>query len=129
MGEAACERMPGRGGRTRLTRFAASSIHQAMLLRSAVLALIAACALLAACDRGRARAGQWFPCTCPYLTDFDDRAKHEVEVCVPTEQAAPAAAAECASRAQPAHFDPCQCRAAKGPCDGTDPCRSLEMRQ
>lgn len=92
-----------------------------------MLIVAALCAVLPACGRSKARPGQWFHCTCPYLTDYDDRAKHEVEVCVPTPQEAAKAAAQCAAQAQPGHFDPCDCREPKGTCDGTVTCHSLEM--
>ncbi|MBI5535319.1 MAG: hypothetical protein HY898_21505 [Deltaproteobacteria bacterium] len=91
-------------------------------LRSVLLLL----ASLSACGRSTPQPGEWIHCTCPYLTDYDDRAMHQVQVCTPNRQAAPKLAAECASRHQPGHFDPCQCGESKGPCDGTQACHSLE---
>ena len=88
--------------------------------------ILLACSLLFGCGRSSPQPGQWVHCSCPYLTDYDDRAIHQVEVCVSSPSIAPPLAEQCASRHQPGHFDTCVCSTIKGPCDGTQSCRSLE---
>jgi hypothetical protein len=93
-----------------------------------LLVFLGASALSApACARPKPQPGHWVDCACPYLTDYDDQATHRVEVCVADPATAPAAALQCAQRAQPAHFDPCKCSAPRSSCDGTEACRSREM--
>ena len=70
----------------------------------------------------------WVACTCPYLTDFDDVAKHQLEVCVPAGTKPEEAAYGCASQLTHGPAEPCTCAPPTGPCDGKELCRSKEYK-
>lgn len=93
---------------------------------SMVVAVVAVFAL--GCSRDQPRAGQWVPCTCPYLTDYDDVAKHELQVCVPPGQDAKKMAYDCASKLTHGPAEACTCQAPAGACDGTQVCQSSEYK-
>ncbi len=84
--------------------------------------------LVASCSRSQASQGKWTSCSCPYLTDFDDRATHNVEVCSPSPEKAPALAVQCAERLAHGHVDACTCAAPTTDCVSTDPCKSEEYK-
>jgi hypothetical protein len=94
----------------------------------ALLLLSCLATALCACPRSRREPGRWVTCSCSWLTDFDDRASHKVEVCVPAGRTAETAAAECASRHVPGHFESCACEPPRAVCDGAEPCRAAGGR-
>jgi hypothetical protein len=64
-----------------------------------------------------AERGDVYDCTCTFLTDFDDPSRHEVLVCAPSSERAPAIARGCAQAGAPAPVQGCACRkAAAGTC-------------
>lgn len=75
-----------------------------------------------------AKPGQWVSCTCPYLTDYDDVAKHSLEVCVPDGTKAEEAAYGCASKLTHGPAEPCTCGQPTGPCEGVEACKSNEYK-
>ncbi len=91
-------------------------------------ALLALAAFLAACRTGTSRAGLWVTCNCPYLTDYDDVAKHSVDICVPPGESATDLARDCAAHVAHGPPDACTCESPRGPCDGTQPCKSNEYK-
>lgn len=102
------------------------SLHRRWIAIGPLLAL-ASC--LAACRDGTPRGGRWVTCNCPYLTDFDDVAKHSLDVCVPPNRTALELAQECASRVVHGPPEACTCQQQPGdPCDGTETCRSNEYK-
>jgi hypothetical protein len=107
---------------------AARDIHAMSRAVAIALTTVVLLSVADGCKRSQPQPGRWVPCSCPYLTDYDDRATHKVDVCAADTAAAPQAALDCAARVQPAHFDPCACGAPAGSCDGTEPCRSRETR-
>ena len=74
------------------------------------------------------KPGKWVECTCPYLTDFDDVAKHSLEVCVPEGMKAEKAAFGCASKMTHGPAEPCTCGQPKGPCEVAEDCKSNEYK-
>gem|GEM_PF-626355 len=102
------------------------------LLRIRVVAPILVCmgaALLGGGGcRSSSRPGRWVTCNCPYLTDFDDVAKHSLDVCVPPDGDAVKLAQDCASRIVHGPPEACTCGGVGGPCDGTESCRSNEYK-
>jgi len=40
-------------------------------------------AMFCGCKSEKSTSGRWVACTCPYLTDYDEPAKHTLRVCVP----------------------------------------------
>ena len=95
-----------------------------------ILALLISANLLASsgCKRTKPFKGQWYQCTCPYLTDFDDVAKHSLDVCVPEGHQPNKDAYECATHLTHGPSEACTCGAAKGTCDGSQMCKSNEYK-
>lgn len=83
---------------------------------------LAALAALAACKRSEPpRRGQQVTCTCTYLTDFDDTARIDVDVCIPDGLDHLREAAHCALQSAHNHIDQCTCQPPTGPCDPSAP--------
>jgi hypothetical protein len=80
------------------------------------------------CKSDKAGAGQWVSCTCPYLTDYDDVAKHALDVCVPEGKKAEQEAYHCATKLAHGPAEACRCGEPQGPCDGLETCRSKEYK-
>jgi hypothetical protein len=77
------------------------------------------CKLRASDDR------RWTPCTCAYVTDYDDPGKITVEVCADAREA-PATAQSCAQNAGVGAVTECACRAPVGTrCGSRDVCRDV----
>ncbi len=74
------------------------------------------------------KPGRWVTCTCPYLTDYDDVAKHSLEVCVPEGTNPEEAAYGCATRLTHGPAEPCTCGKPGGPCEGAERCKSNEYK-
>jgi len=91
-------------------------------------ALVALAALVVSCRSDGPRAGRWVTCNCPYLTDFDDVAKHSVDVCVPPGADATELGRDCAARVAHGPPDACKCEGPREPCDGREACRSNELK-
>ncbi|MCU0654588.1 MAG: hypothetical protein MUF64_04640 [Polyangiaceae bacterium] len=80
----------------------------------AALALVA----LAGCKKNEPpRQGRLLSCTCTYLTDFDDTARIDVEVCVPDGLDHQKEAAHCALQSAHNHLDGCSCKPPGVVCD------------
>lgn len=56
--------------------------------------------------------GALYHCSCAFLTDYDDGAAQEVEVCAPSAERAPSVARGCAQSAAPAPIQSCTCKPA-----------------
>ncbi len=82
-----------------------------------VILTASACGALVGCTSSAPRTGQRVSCHCSYLTDYDDTAKVDVEVCVPTGRDTTKEASVCAMQSAHNHIDRCDCQAASGPCD------------
>ncbi|MCU0694522.1 MAG: hypothetical protein MUF54_24335 [Polyangiaceae bacterium] len=93
-----------------------------------VAGLIAWAASTGCSKRQESKPGVWFACTCPYLTDFDDVAKHQLEVCVPEGSRPEQRAQACASQLTHGPSEDCSCSGQRGPCDGKELCRSNEYK-
>lgn len=74
-------------------------------------------AALVSCRSSAPRQGQRVACRCTYLTDYDDTATVDVDVCVPQGTAVDREAATCAGRSAHNHIDRCDCKPPSGPCD------------
>ncbi|MGK3964788.1 hypothetical protein WMF38_11525 [Sorangium sp. So ce118] len=75
------------------------------------------CALLScAC---RPEQGTLYDCSCTFVTDFDDDAKLEVEICAPSEDRAEGVGRGCAQTHAPGPVSGCACRSSpgRGPCE------------
>ncbi|MCS6902090.1 MAG: hypothetical protein RMJ98_20930 [Myxococcales bacterium] len=78
--------------------------------------------LLAGCKRAEPpRKGHLVTCTCTYLTDFDDTARIDVEVCVPEGLDHQREAAHCALQSAHNHIDGCACKPPGTSCDPSAP--------
>ncbi|HSN96824.1 MAG TPA: hypothetical protein VLS89_00955 [Candidatus Nanopelagicales bacterium] len=85
----------------------------ALLRSGAAFALLGAlAALVPAC---RAERGAPYRCTCPFVTDFDDDSRQDVEICAPDADRAPAVARGCAQSGAPGPVQSCACRPAGEP--------------
>lgn len=69
------------------------------------------------CGKPKPEAGQKVACTCTFLTDFDDAARVDVDVCVGQGKDVTEAAKSCAARSAHNHVEGCQCKPPTGPCD------------
>lgn len=90
-----------------------------MTLRRA-LAVVAAAAVataLCACGKSAPRTGKRATCTCTYLTDFDDTARVDVDVCVEDGREVDAEARKCAANSAHNHIDKCDCKQSGEACD------------
>lgn len=75
-----------------------------------VASLSLALAAAAGCRRpAEGSTGRMHTCLCSYLTDFDDTARIEVDLCVPASKAATEAAAGCASELSRNYAETCSC--------------------
>jgi hypothetical protein len=70
-----------------------------------------------------AERGDVYDCACTFLTDFDDTSKHEVLVCAPSAERAPAIARGCAQSGAPAPVQGCACQKAAAAACTLDECR------
>ena len=98
------------------------------VLHVAFIALVLMPGTSGCSKKGKPFKGQWYQCTCPYLTDFDDVAKHSLDVCVPEGATPTKEAYECATHLTHGPSEACTCAAAKGPCDGSRLCKSNEYK-
>lgn len=97
--------------------------------RAAVLLIATLLPFAIGCKKSEPpKPGAWVTCTCPYLTDYDDVAKHSLEVCVPQGGKPEKAAFECASKLTHGPAEACTCGEPKGPCDTASPCKSNEYK-
>jgi len=80
-------------------------------------------AFLSGCKRSPEppRRGVQVTCTCTYLTDFDDTARIDVDVCIPENLDIKREAAHCALQSAHNHIDECSCQTPTGPCDPSAP--------
>ena len=87
-------------------------------MRTIALAFALSLALVA-CKRSAEgpRPGSRALCTCTYLTDFDDTAHVDVDVCVEHGKDEKEAASFCALESAHNHIDGCSCRVGTQPCD------------
>jgi hypothetical protein len=91
-------------------------------MQNAPLIWLAAALFLAGCKRAEPpRKGHLISCTCTYLTDFDDTARIDVDVCVPDGLDHRREAAHCALQSAHNHIDGCACKPPAGPCDPSAP--------
>ena len=73
--------------------------------------------LLVGCkDRAPPAAGVVTTCTCTYLTDFDDTARVDVEVCVAPGKSQDDEARRCAMQSAHNHIEQCTCTAGQVVC-------------
>lgn len=86
--------------------------------------LIAAALVAAACAKPKPEPGHRVACKCSYLTDFDDTAKIDVEVCARDGRPPLDEARACAAQAAHNHVEKCDCAPPAAPCDAraTDAC-------
>lgn len=83
----------------------------------------------AGCKRDQPQQqGKWASCTCPYLTDYDQVATHNLEVCVPEGVKPEQAAYNCAGKLTHGPAEPCTCKEPSGACDGKMTCKSNEYK-
>jgi len=81
-------------------------------------ALALACALaLGACAKPAPAPGHRVGCRCTYLTDFDDTATVDVQVCARDGRPVLDEARACAGQAAHNHVERCECAAPGDPCD------------
>ena len=92
------------------------------------LVLVMACLTPGCKKSGAPKPGHWVACTCPYLTDYDDVAKHQLEVCVAEGVKPEEAAYGCASKLTHGPAEACTCGPPKGPCESADACKSKEYK-
>lgn len=83
-------------------------------------------ALAAGCEKPKPEPGQRVTCRCSYLTDFDDTAKIDVEVCARPKRPVLDEALQCAAQAAHNHVEKCECSAPADACDvqAKDACRT-----
>lgn len=79
-----------------------------------VLALTVA---LGACEKPKPEPGRRVACRCSYLTDFDDTAKIDVDVCARNGRPVLDEARDCAAQAAHNHVEKCECGAPGDTCD------------
>lgn len=79
---------------------------------------------LAACAKPKPQPGRRVACKCSYLTDFDDTAKIDVEVCARDGRPVLDEARACAAQAAHNHVERCDCGPPGVACDAraTDAC-------
>ena len=63
---------------------------------------------------GCSERGVPYDCACTVLTDFDDPSKHEMRICAPSPERAPAIARGCAQMGAPAPVEKCVCKGVEG---------------
>ncbi|HEX9295430.1 MAG TPA: hypothetical protein VF881_06330 [Polyangiaceae bacterium] len=81
------------------------------------------------CKRGSAEERRWTPCSCAYVTDYDDPGKITVEVCAEPTQAL-SAAQSCAQGVGVGAVTECTCPlAVRSRCGERDTCRDPVVRQ
>ena len=81
-----------------------------------------AVSVLVGCSSSRApRPGQRVTCHCTYLTDFDDLARVDVDVCVGEGCETSKEASVCAMQSAHNSIDRCDCQPPAGPCDPAAP--------
>ena len=101
--------------------------HRATTTSLGLLVLVAV--LSSSCKKAPPKTdGHWYRCTCPYLTDFDDVAKHSLDVCVFPGSDPAKAAYDCATHLTHGPTEACSCGPARGPCDGSRICKSNEYK-
>jgi hypothetical protein len=99
-----------------------------MIGRAAFLAVLLLLVLPVGCRQAENKLGKWFFCTCAYLTDFDDPAKHSLDVCVPEGADAQDHARGCASKLAHGHVESCTCEQSGEACFEIKACRSKEYQ-
>lgn len=70
-----------------------------------------------ACGKPERQPGKQLSCVCTFLTDYDDAARVDVDVCVADGKSIADEAKACASRTAHNHVEGCKCGSPKGPCD------------
>ena len=90
-------------------------------VRRAILVAGAVSALGGCSSRAAPRSGQRVSCHCSYLTDYDDTARVDVEVCVADGHDTTREASVCAMQSAHIHIDLCDCKPPTGPCDPAAP--------
>ncbi len=99
-----------------------------LVVPSRTLALLLAIVPTLGCKLRATENRRWTPCTCAFVTDYDDPGKITVEVCAEPTQA-PAAAQSCAQNAGVGAVTDCACRAPTGPrCGERDTCHDPVTR-
>ena len=83
---------------------------------SVALALVLAI-FAVGCGKAAPVAGQKVACTCTFLTDFDDPARVDVDLCLADGKPLEAEAKACAARTAHNHVEKCECKPPTGPCD------------
>lgn len=97
--------------------------------RSWIALVLAVACLALGCKKSEApRSGHWATCTCPYLTDYDDLAKHELEVCVPQGTKPEEAAYGCATKLTHGPAEACTCGPLGASCESVEACKSKEYK-
>ena len=69
------------------------------------------------CGKAKPEPGQNAACTCTFLTDYDDAARVDVDVCVGDGKDLVEVAKACAARSAHNHVEGCQCKPKSGACD------------
>ncbi len=75
---------------------------------------------LSACGRSAPQPGRRVACECSYLTDFDDTARIDVEVCARDGRPVLDEARTCAGQAAHNHVERCDCKPPGAACDARD---------
>ncbi|HEU4410451.1 MAG TPA: hypothetical protein VFS43_34670 [Polyangiaceae bacterium] len=79
--------------------------------------MLALAAAAGGCRRpAEGASGRAYTCLCSYLTDYDDTARIEVDVCVPSSKTPPEAAATCASDLSRNYAESCSCGSPRDAC-------------
>ncbi|HNS95498.1 MAG TPA: hypothetical protein PKL73_01015 [Polyangiaceae bacterium] len=85
-------------------------------------------AMFCGCKSEKSTSGRWVACTCPYLTDYDEPAKHTLRVCVPDGENAEETAFGCASKLVHGPAEACRCDPPAEVCDSPKACISNEYK-
>jgi hypothetical protein len=88
--------------------------------------LVTAVLSIAACRPSGPTEGSRVECTCTYLTDYDDQARVDVDVCVARGRETNREAAHCATESAHNHIDDCRCSAPGAACNPSakDACKN-----
>lgn len=85
--------------------------------RTGLVLLTLVALLVIGCGKAKPEPGQKTACTCTFLTDYDDAARVDVDVCVGDGKDVVEVAKACAARSAHNHVESCQCKPKTGPCD------------
>ena len=80
------------------------------------------------CKHEQAEPGNWTTCICAYLTDFDDPAKHSLDICLPQGTNAEHEALACAGKLAHGPVENCTCAPPGEICHETRACKSNEYK-